>query len=99
MIALSVRITMKSFTKLIALTAAAMAGIPSMAAPSPAGAPETKELKDLPFSDSLEFQESQCDTAVEFDLSAGSLDKRQSLGPPNYWCCDVSSPSPHGQER
>ncbi|RPB21744.1 hypothetical protein L211DRAFT_840370 [Terfezia boudieri ATCC MYA-4762] len=79
---------MKSFTIPFALMAATMAGIPSMAAPSNSGAPETKELKELQFSDSPEFPDSQCGSAVEFDFVIGSLDARQTVGPPDYWCCD-----------
>ncbi|KAF8420723.1 hypothetical protein EV426DRAFT_242194 [Tirmania nivea] len=80
---------MKPFTALIALTAAAMAGIPSMAGASTASASETKEFRGLQFSDSPEFPESQCGTAVEFDIPRSSLEKRQTLvGPPDYWCCD-----------
>ncbi|KAF8426099.1 hypothetical protein BGX38DRAFT_1236533 [Terfezia claveryi] len=75
---------MKSFTNLIAL----------MAAPSGSGALESKELKELQLSDSPELPDSQCGTAVEFDFVIGSLDKRQTIGPPDYWCCDVSTTSP-----
>jgi len=86
---------MKTFTNLIFLTAAAMAAIRSMAAPSTAGAPEAKELKELQFSDSPEFPDSECGTAVEFDLPVRPVEKREVGAPTDQWCCDVNTPPPY----
>lgn len=69
---------MKSFTTLVALTAIAMTGIQTTAAPNTATvAPETQ---DPPLS--------QCGAAVEFNLRLGSAHQLAIPGPPDYWCCD-----------
>jgi len=80
---------MKSFTTLIAITAAAMAGIPTMAAPS-----TVSGVSELQLSESPELPDSECGIAVEFDLSKASIAGQAIPGPPDFWCCDVSTPSP-----
>ena len=79
---------MKSFTTLLAFTAAA---ITVMAAPNTA-APVTKELKGRELSEYPGLPDSECGMAIEVDLPLGeSSSQVDMLGPPNYWCCDVST--------
>ena len=75
---------MKPFTNLIVLTAATMA-IPTMAAPSIAGAPGTVGLKP---SDSEGFPDSLCGAAVEYELPVSLESQKQAAV---EWCCDVSN--------
>lgn len=66
---------MKSFTPLLCFAATLLAVLPqTMAAPK---------------AESPAFPDSLCGVAIEFDIPVGSIDKRQMVGPPDYWCCDV----------
>jgi len=82
----SILIIMKCYGTLIALAAVAVAGMPS--APG-------MYFRELQYSDSQEFTESQCSTAFEYDLPVASLAKQ---GGADQWCCDVRIPSPYDQD-
>ena len=74
---------MRTFTNLmVPITAAVMASVPAVTAVA-------LEKKDLNASDSHAFLDSECGTAIVYELPV-SLEIPQQTS--HEWCCDVSTP-------